>query len=383
MKKTVLMKAAAAFIAIVFALTLVPVSHLAEAVRPSEPQRAVPSGYNANDYNALADFLEQTNAAGVKNGTKLSSTYDVNDPTTWGSSHFTFTTVSGQKRIQSIYAIYFDLVGELDLSNCTSLTSVEVYGNKITGLNVSGCTALYTLYCYDNAITELDVSSITGLSRLSCDRNKISTLDVSKNTSLVSLNCGSNPIAEIDVSKNTNLNSLFVSNMLIDSIDVSKNTLLKNFYCKGNNITEIDISKHSGLIIDGIYAVGDGTIGTEQSNTGHTYYLYAVPKEGAEFLGWYDANGNLLSKDAAYRIYSGTSTLKYYAHFTEVPDEPDLLLGDVNFDGVVDVTDALLVLRYTMGLISFTDEQLAVGDMNGDGVVDSTDAVLIMRYTVG
>lgn len=50
---------------------------------------------------------------------------------------------------------------------------------------------------------------------------------------------------------------------------------------------------------------------------------------------------------------------------------------------MVDVTDALLVLRYTMSLMDFTDEQLTVGDMNGDGVVDSTDAVLIMRSTMG
>ncbi|MBO4879524.1 MAG: hypothetical protein J5544_04630 [Clostridia bacterium] len=363
-------------LALVFALALIPSSLSAER------QRSVPSGYNENDYNALADFLEQEDANGVKNGAKLSDTYNVNDPTTWGSSHFTFTTVSSKKRIQTIYAVYSDLIGTLDLSNCTSLTTVEVYGNKITALNVSGCTALYTLYCYDNRIEALDVSSIAGLSRLSCDRNRISTLDVSNNTSLVSLNCGANPIGEIDVTKNTRLNSLFVSNMLITSIDVSKNTSLKNFYCKGNEITEIDITRQSGLIIDGVYAIGDGTVGTELSNTGHTYYVCAVPTEGAEFIGWFDENDVLLSEDADYRIYSDTSTAKYYAHFTEVPEQPDLLPGDVNFDGSVDAVDALLVMRCAMNLISFTDEQLAAGDVNGDGTVNATDAVLIMRMAL-
>lgn len=68
----------------------------------------------------------------------------------------------------------------------------------------------------------------------------------------------------------------------------------------------------------------------------------------------------------------------------EIPDPPQPgLLGDINGNGSVDVTDALLALRAAMGVITLTDEQIARGDINGDGVIDSTDAILILRTAMG
>ena len=57
--------------------------------------------------------------------------------------------------------------------------------------------------------------------------------------------------------------------------------------------------------------------------------------------------------------------------------------GDANADGVVDSLDALLVLRYTMGLVGANALDLAHADVNGDGAVDSADALLILRRTLG
>ena len=57
--------------------------------------------------------------------------------------------------------------------------------------------------------------------------------------------------------------------------------------------------------------------------------------------------------------------------------------GDVNADGVVDSLDALLIMRYSMGLVDETALDLARGDVNGDGVVDSLDALILMRASMG
>ncbi|MBQ9878858.1 MAG: choice-of-anchor J domain-containing protein [Clostridia bacterium] len=57
--------------------------------------------------------------------------------------------------------------------------------------------------------------------------------------------------------------------------------------------------------------------------------------------------------------------------------------GDVDLDGNVEAEDALLAMRYAMGLIELTDEQLVQMDVNGDGVYDLVDAVLILRYAMG
>ena len=52
--------------------------------------------------------------------------------------------------------------------------------------------------------------------------------------------------------------------------------------------------------------------------------------------------------------------------------------GDVNGDGKVNSTDAVLILRYAAQL--GVDIDTAAADVNGDGKINSTDAVLILRY---
>ncbi len=59
------------------------------------------------------------------------------------------------------------------------------------------------------------------------------------------------------------------------------------------------------------------------------------------------------------------------------------LLGDVNGDGEVDISDALMTMRGAMGIIQLTADQQAAADVNGDGNVDVSDALLIMRCSMG
>ena len=62
---------------------------------------------------------------------------------------------------------------------------------------------------------------------------------------------------------------------------------------------------------------------------------------------------------------------------------PDAILGDVNGDGLVDTTDAKLVMQYDLALIDDSGLDLSVADVNGDGKVDTTDAKLIMQLDLG
>lgn len=48
-------------------------------------------------------------------------------------------------------------------------------------------------------------------------------------------------------------------------------------------------------------------------------------------------------------------------------------------DGIVSVSDALFALRCGMEIVTLTPQQLTVGDMNGDGSVNVTDAIMILR----
>jgi hypothetical protein len=58
-------------------------------------------------------------------------------------------------------------------------------------------------------------------------------------------------------------------------------------------------------------------------------------------------------------------------------------LGDVNGDGLVNSTDALIVLSADVGVNTSTFCPMNCGDVNGDGYVNSTDALITLSYDVG
>lgn len=64
-------------------------------------------------------------------------------------------------------------------------------------------------------------------------------------------------------------------------------------------------------------------------------------------------------------------------------DKPSFVTGDVNMDGKVNLLDAIMVQKNSVGMIVFTDEQLALGDVNKDGHITLLDAIMIQKYALG
>lgn len=58
-------------------------------------------------------------------------------------------------------------------------------------------------------------------------------------------------------------------------------------------------------------------------------------------------------------------------------------IGDVNEDGEINSSDALLTLQHTIKKITLSDRQFILADVNFDSYVNSADALLILQYTVG
>lgn len=56
-------------------------------------------------------------------------------------------------------------------------------------------------------------------------------------------------------------------------------------------------------------------------------------------------------------------------------------LGDVNGDGIVNIQDAILILRYAMGVIESLP-RIDKADVNGDGAVTVIDALIVMRASM-
>ena len=93
-------------------------------------------------------------------------------------------------------SINVSFLGILDLAGIeafVALDSLDCSGNQIADLDVSACTSLTTLNCYYNyALTSLDVSACTSLTTLTCQSTNLTSLDVSACNSLTTLTCYEN-----------------------------------------------------------------------------------------------------------------------------------------------------------------------------------------------
>ena len=57
-----------------------------------------------------------------------------------------------------------------------------------------------------------------------------------------------------------------------------------------------------------------------------------------------------------------------------------VVYGDVNDDGDIDVTDAVLVLKHITDSSTLNAQQQIAANLSGDAEIDITDAVLILKH---
>ena len=69
--------------------------------------------------------------------------------------------------------------------------------------------------------------------------------------------------------------------------------------------------------------------------------------------------------------------------FEYAKTESDVKYGDVNNDGTVDVSDAMLVCQIYLGNVTPTDAQKLAANVSGDDAVDVSDAMMICQYYLG
>ena len=134
------------------------------------------------------------------------------------------------------------------------------------------------------------------------------------------------------------------------------------------NITvtaQYDIKKYSVVFCD-----WDGSVISEQV-VEHGEAAIAPPdpaREGLNFTGW-SIDFSIITSDCfIYAVYA-----------------PIANSGDASGDGAVNAVDALVAMRYVLGVSTenLTPEQIAAADFNGDGAVNTVDSLLIMRFSLG
>ena len=76
----------------------------------------------------------------------------------------------------------------------------------------------------------------------------------------------------------------------------------------------------------------------------------------------------------------GFENMKLSGRITLNEPVETILYGDVNNDGVINVSDATLVQKYAADIIKFSDDEFKRADVNFDGVVNIHDSTLIRKF---
>ena len=55
----------------------------------------------------------------------------------------------------------------------------------------------------------------------------------------------------------------------------------------------------------------------------------------------------------------------------------------MNGDGVIDISDMMVIRRHILGVKVLTGDEFKRADLNGDGVLDISDMMMIRRHILG
>lgn len=81
-----------------------------------------------------------------------------------------------------------------------------------------------------------------------------------------------------------------------------------------------------------------------------------------------------------YMVYSGGGAVTSVTTTTTASHEQNVVYGDINFDGEVDLTDLTYLSLYLLNDRQFDDMQLKVSDVSFDGVINVGDLAYLKQY---
>ena len=161
------------------------------------------------------------------------------------------------------------------------------------------------------------------------------------------------------------------------------------------NITQTSVTINGAS--EAFYANAERFVLTGPSVAGNQYLVLALNAEGTPTennIAYIDQNGatdttiafnvypNKLTNGTTYRLYMvGTGADEAYKQVASFTYYAPYVLGDVNSDGKIDTSDALLVLQYAAEKVQLTDTQKLSADVAVQkGKIDTSDALRILQY---
>lgn len=252
--------------------------------------------------------------------------------------------------------------------NCSSLTSMKIPKNveEIDFYAFEGCSNL------SEFIVDSDNSSFTSEDGVLFDKNMETLLHCpAKKSGTYTVPNGIKSIGEYAFDSCESLTSIIISNS-VTTIDDSA------FYgC--SNLTSVMIPKS-------VTSIEDCVVSSDRLN-GLTDIYY----EGTEDEWNQISIESSISPDITIHYNSEpitttttvtTSSPSTTTTTTTTKPVYDNIYGDINLDGVVDLTDAIMLNKQVAGVIMFTSVQQKNADCYRDGSIDDKDTTALMQFVI-
>ncbi len=234
-------------------------------IEPAPIQAPIP--YNREEYDTLLAFFELADENGVKNGEKCFENYNPEKVDFWGNEeHYEYNAWLTWDENGSLTFLWLD--GRNEPSAEPDGETTEAESILLTGeLNLDGFDKLEIIHFYPFVFESLRINNCPALSEASiCE---------STNETVLSGNIGS------------------IAQLFIDS----------SGHCRYEHNGSKGIA--SEFTID-LTAQGQGKVIIDMYNGATTIGVYASPENGYEFIGWFDAEGDLISNVQSFEIsYNG------------------------------------------------------------------------------
>ena len=188
-------------------------------------------------------------------------------------------------------------------------------------------------------------------------------------------------VSNFDTQKVEDMSSMFSGCQKLDSIDVTKfNTenviKMSSMFSGCQNLDTLDISNFDTKNVTKMDAMFSGCQALTTIYVGNDWNIESVDNSEEMFLNCLA----IVGQDGT--TYDEESTDKAKAHYDEggyLTYKPPYLLGDANSDGKIDMSDAISVANYILG-IPDQDFTIEKADVNLDGEINMQDVMFIVNY---
>ena len=267
-------------------------------------------------------------------------------------------------------------IGVSAFTNCSSLTSIKIPKNLTTidDFAFSACSNLSefivdpknpSFSSEDGVLFDKNMETL-----LTCPTAKSGTYSIPSNVTSI----GSSAFSGCE-----NLTSIIISN--------SVTTINYGAFYGCSNLTSVMIPKS-------VTSIGDCVVSSDRLNGLTDIYYEGTEDEwnqisiessiSPDITIHYNSEPITTTTTTTVTTSSPTTSTTTTTSITTTTTKPvyDNIYGDVNLDGIVDLTDAIMLNKQLAGVIIFTSAQQKNADCYRDGSIDDKDTTALMQFVI-